>query len=359
MSLMTGHKLKLSNFGQSHSQGMGVVLDGLPAGETIDLERVQEFLRRRAPGQGPWATARKEEDRPEILSGLVDGKTCGAPLCAVIANSDARSADYEELRRKPRPGHADYTAWVRYQGYNDIRGGGQFSGRLTAPLSFAGAVALQILERRGIYIGAHIAAIAGISDRSYDPVKVSAEDLALAGSRPFPVLCEASGKRMMEAIDKARQQMDSVGGVVECAAIGLPAGLGEPMFDGVENRLAAAIFAIPAVKGVEFGEGFGAALLRGSQNNDPFLWEGEQVVTSTNHHGGILGGITSGMPVIFRVAFKPTPSIAQEQQTVDLYAGTEATLGVRGRHDPCIVPRAVPCVEAAAAVTLLDLLLEG
>lgn len=358
MASQFGERIKVSLFGQSHSKAIGVVIDGLPAGEAIDLAQVQRFMARRAPGGAPYATARKEADEPQILSGLVEGFTCGAPLCAMIENKDTRSKDYDQLRDLPRPSHADYTAFVKYGQFHDIRGGGHFSGRLTAPLCFAGALAMQMLARRGVSVGAHIAAIDGVWDDPFDPVGLTTQQLLAPGAKPFAVCNDERGGQMRQHIDQARLQQDSVGGIVECAALGVPAGLGEPMFDGLENRLAAALFGIPAVRGVEFGAGFAAAALRGSQHNDPFLpQEGGGLQTATNHHGGILGGISSGMPILLRCAFKPTPSISQPQRTVSLSRGEGAELVIEGRHDPCIVPRAVPCVEAAAALVLLDFML--
>ena len=358
MSSDFGNALRVSVFGQSHGRAVGVVVDGLPAGEEIDLEALQRFLDRRRPGDGPLSTARKETDIPEFLSGLEEGRTCGAPLCAVIRNADQRSRDYGELADKPRPGHADYTAWAKWGGRADMRGGGHFSGRLTAPLCVAGGIAKQILARRGVFVGAHLAAAAGVPDRPFPlyPTAALFEELA---ARPFPVLDEKAGERMRAAILAAKNDLDSVGGVVECAAVGLPAGLGDPMFGGVENRLAAALFGVPAVKGLEFGEGFRAAGLRGSENNDAFAVEDGTVRTKTNRAGGILGGITTGMPIVLRAAFKPTPSIGREQETVSLSRMESAELTIRGRHDPCVAHRAVPVVEAVTAAVLLDLLLEG
>ena len=329
MASTFGHNVKISIFGQSHSAAIGVVIDGLPAGIALDEEKLQKFLDRRAPGKSRYSTARKEADRPEFLSGLVDGVTCGAPLAAVIRNTNTRSADYDNIRDIPRPGHADYTAHVKYNGFEDVSGGGHFSGRLTAPLCVAGGIILQILEKKGITISASI--------------------LEIGGSRRDPF-----GK-----IEEARQAGDSVGGIIECIADGLPSGIGEPMFDGLENRIAQAVFAIPAVKGIEFGRGFEAARLRGSENNDPFYYDGVRVRTRTNNHGGILGGISSGMPVVLRVAIKPTPSIARSQESIRYSRKEDAVLEVRGRHDPCIVPRAVPCVEAACAIAIYDLMIEG
>lgn len=357
MSSEFGKKVRISIFGQSHSEAIGVVMDGLPVGEEIDLEKVQAFLERRAPGRNVYSTPRKETDTARVLSGLFEGKTCGAPLCAIIENTNTRSQDYDKLKDLPRPGHADYTAWVKYAGANDHRGGGHFSGRLTAPLCFAGAVCKQILERNGIHIAAHILSVHGVQDITFDAVGTDADTLRAVGEKGFPVLDDAAGEKMQAEIAAAKERGDSVGGVVECMVTGLPVGVGEPMFDGLESVLAAAVFAIPAVKGVEFGAGFGAAELFGSENNDDFIYDTDgRVKTKTNHHGGSLGGISSGMPLVFRAAFKPTPSIGMEQDTISISKRENDKLAVTGRHDPCIVPRAVPVVEAAAAAVILDLL---
>jgi len=353
-----GKILHVSVFGQSHGRAVGVLIDGLPAGEAVDLEELNAFLDRRKPGKSPLSTARKETDTPVFLSGLENGRTCGAPLCAMIENADQRSKDYSELLDKPRPGHADYTANVKWGGQADMRGGGHFSGRLTAPLCVAGGIARQILSRRGVFVGAHLAAVAGISDTPF-PLYPTPELFGTVAAKPFPVLDDRAGERMQEAILAAKNDLDSVGGVIECAAVGLPGGLGGPMFEGVENRLAAAVFGIPAVKGVEFGSGFAAAALRGSENNDPFIVENGTVRAETNHAGGILGGITTGMPIVLRAAFKPTPSIGRPQRTVSLSNMENAELTIRGRHDPCIAHRAVPVLEAVTAIVLLDMLLEG
>ena len=353
-----GNKLRVTVFGQSHAPSIGCVVEGLPAGFAPDMDRVRAFMARRAPGQNPWSTARREADSPEILSGLVDGRTCGAPVAMAIRNSDQHSRDYSGLKRTPRPSHADYTALVKYGGSYDIRGGGQFSGRLTAPLCFAGALALQLLEERGVVLAAHIGRIAGVSDTPPDFARLRREDLTALLEKRFPVFSDSAGAAMRQAIEEARMECDSVGGVIRCFAAGLPAGVGEPMFSGVENRLAAALFGIPAVRGVSFGAGFAAAGMRGSQHNDPFAMESGRVVTRTNHAGGELGGITTGMPLVVNAAIKPTASIAREQQTVDLETGTDASLVIHGRHDPCIVPRAVPVVEAVTALTILDMILE-
>lgn len=353
MSSMTGNKIKISVFGQSHSEGIGVVIDSLPAGKKIDLEKVYQFMERRAPGRSILSTQRKEADKPEIISGLVNGVTCGVPLCAVIRNTNTRSADYNNIADTPRPSHADFSGFMRYNGFNDVAGGGHFSGRLTAPLCFAGAVCMQVLEEMGIKIQAHILRIKDVSDESFNPVSVAEMNI---GKKPFPVINEKAGEKMRAEIDKARLDCNSVGGIIECAVTGLRAGLGNPMFDGVENMLAKNIFGIPAVKGIEFGNGFGAAGLFGSENNDDFCIENGEIKTVTNNSGGINGGITNGMPIIFRAAFKPTPSIYKEQNSVSIKDKTEKKLKIEGRHDPCIVPRAVPVVEAVTAFTILDLL---
>lgn len=354
MSSSFGERFRFTIFGQSHGAAIGVTIEGLPAGQTIDLDRLQSFLARRAPGNSPTATSRKEADEIKILSGLVNGRTCGAPLTAVIENTNSRSGDYSELRDCPRPGHADYTAQMKFGGFQDVAGGGHFSGRLTAPLCIAGGICLQLLEQRGVCVAAHIESIASVRDRRFDPVGVSREELQRLQSGGFPVLNVDVEKEMTQAILTAKQEGDSLGGVIECAAVGLPAGWGDPMFGGIENRIAQIVFGIPAIRGIEFGTGFAAAEMRGSEHNDAFVMDGENVRTGTNHHGGVLGGITSGMPLIFRAAVKPTPSIARAQRSVSLSAGEARTLEVRGRHDPCIVPRAVPVIEAAAACALYD-----
>ena len=352
-----GHTLRLTVFGQSHAPAIGAVIDGFPSGIEPDMDRIRAFMARRAPGQGPLSTARRETDEPRILSGLNErGRTCGAPIAAVIDNSDARSADYDALRAHPRPGHADYTAHLLWGNDHDIRGGGAFSGRLTAPLCFAGALCMQYLASLGVRIAAHISRLAGIDDI---PIDMARPTLPLYAPGAFPAADGARARDMENAILAAREKGDSVGGIIQCFCTGVPAGLGSPMFGGVENRLSEALFAIPAVKGAEFGAGFLSADMTGSQHNDAFRWEGGRVVSDTNHSGGILGGITTGMPLVFRVAVKPTPSIALPQRTVDLSTHENATLSVPGRHDPCIVPRAVPAVEAAAALVLTDLILEG
>ena len=353
MSSMYGDNLKLSVFGQSHAAAIGMTLDGIPAGLPVDMAALQVFLARRAPGQNGFSTTRKEADTPEFLCGISDGFTCGAPVTAIIRNTNTRSGDYDNLRDCPRPGHADYTAQIKYGGYHDTAGGGHFSGRLTAPICIAGGLCIQWLAERGIRVGAHIASIAGISDAPFDMINPQMD----AVGKEFPVLDPEAGRKMGNAILEAKSAGDSVGGVIECAVTGLPAGLGDPMFDGVENRIASIVFGIPAVKGLEFGLGFGLSAMRGSLSNDPFMISDGEVRTVTNNCGGILGGITNGMPLIFRAAIKPTPSIAMEQRSVSLSRKEEQALIVKGRHDPCIVPRAVPVIEAAAAIAVMDMIL--
>lgn len=336
---------------------MGAVIDGIPAGTVIDTEALTRFMARRAPGSSPLSTPRRESDLPEIVSGTADGVCCGAPLCIIIKNTDARSADYERIRSVPRPSHADYPAYVKYGGHNDIRGGGQFSGRLTAPFCAAGGIALQLLEKRGIRVFSHILSVGGIKDEPFDPVSPDTERLgALAGLR-LAVLDPAAGERMAAEIKAAHADGDSVGGIVECMVTGLPAGVGEPIYDSLESRIASLVFSIPAVKGVEFGSGFAGSALRGSRNNDPYRVLDGRIVTSSNNSGGICGGISTGMPVLFRAAFKPTPSISRPQDSVLLEEMKDETLEITGRHDPCIVPRALPAVEAAAAMAVLDLMI--
>ena len=354
MSSMFGSALRVTVFGQSHAPAIGMCMDGFPAGFAPDFDELNAFLSRRAPGNSPYATARAEADVPEFLCGFSGGKTCGAPIAAIIRNTDVHGKDYVNLNDIPRPSHADWTAYEKYGESADRSGGGHFSGRLTAPLCVAGGLCLQWLSTQGIRVGAHIQSIGAVSDASFDPIAPVFPAIA-----PLTVLDSAAGERMAEEIVNAKADGDSVGGTIECAVTGLPAGLGEPMFDGMESRLAQILFGIPAVKGVEFGSGFGCAAMRGSEHNDAFYYDEDGAVrTRTNHAGGILGGITTAMPLIFRAAVKPTPSIAKAQESIH-FSGGSAELTIHGRHDPCIVPRAVPVVEAAAAIAVLDALLEA
>ncbi len=346
--------MRYSIFGESHGPAVGVVLEGVPPGLELDLDAVRFDLSRRAPGKSPLSTARNEADQPQILSGVFEGRTTGAPLCAVIENTDTRSGDYARTKDLARPGHADYPAHVRYQGFNDYRGGGHFSGRLTAPLVFAGGVAKQILAQRGVYVGAHISTVYGVNDEPLEDW----ESLRACAAKDFPVLNDEKGAEMRDAILEAKNDQDSVGGAIECGVFGLPAGLGEPDFGrNAEGIFAQHLFAVPAVKGVSFGAGAAFALMRGSEANDPLYVDGDgSVKAEQNCAGGINGGITNGMPLVFEVTLRPTPSIARRQFTVDLAKGENAVLELTGRHDPCVVHRAVPAIEAAAALAACELL---
>ena len=352
-----GKRIKLDIYGGSHDEKIGMILSGIPAGEAIDIDALRAFMARRAPGNDPYSTSRKEPDEPVFLSGLDENNvTTGEDIEAVIYNTNQRSGDYSSLTDTPRPAHADYVARVKYGEEVDLRGGGHFSGRLTAPMCIAGGICLQMLARRDIYIGAHIYSVGTVYDRPFDAVNISKRDLDILHYWKFPVLEGSAGAKMKALIERVRTSGDSVGGIVECAIIGLPTGLGEHMFDSVEAAISGIVFGIPAVKGIEFGAGFAASEMLGSENNDPFCVVGGEIKTRTNNAGGILGGMTSGMPVIFRAAVKPTPSIAKEQDSVSLARMENVKITVGGRHDPCIVPRAVPVFEAAAALAIVDLM---
>lgn len=353
MSSFFGQHLRLSLFGQSHGEAIGITMDGFPAGMTIDMERLMADMQRRAPGQSSLTTPRKEADMPEILSGVLNGRTTGQPLCAIIRNTNTRSADYGTGVDLLRPSHGDYTGHVRYFGFEDWRGGGHFSGRLTAPLVFAGALCSQWLAQQGVGIVCHIQRLGSVEDASL--MDMPAVDGEALRRMQLPCLRPELAPAMEQEILRAAQAQDSVGGVIECMVTGLPAGLGAPFFDSVESVLSHLLFAVPAVKGVEFGEGFGFASLRGSQANDPFRMADGRIVTASNHSGGVQGGITNGMPVVFRCAVRATPSIGLTQDTVSLQTGQEAELRIHGRHDPCILPRAVPVIEAVAAIGMMEL----
>ncbi len=355
--IFRGRAITVSVFGQSHAEAVGAVVDGFPAGFRVDPEALAAFMSRRAPGRHSFATPRKETDAVHFLSGLTEETTCGAPLCLTLRNSDVRSQDYETLRDVPRPSHADWPALVRYGQAHDIRGGGMFSARLTAPLCAAGALALQWLKARGVAVFGHIAQIGSVRDELLDPVLADPGLQETILAHPLPVLREEVAQAMLAEIEQARAESDSVGGIVECCATGLPVGIGGPLFDGLESDLSAALFAIPAVKGVEFGSGFAAAGMRGSAHNDPYRLDHGRVWPETNRAGGLVGGMTTGMPLILRAALKPTPSIGREQRSVSLSRMEETTLVVHGRHDPCVVPRALPVAEAMVALVLMDRLL--
>lgn len=356
MSATFGKNLKVTIFGESHSSAIGLVLDGVPAGMQIDEASLTEAMKRRAPNSSAASTKRKEKDEIEFLSGYFQGKATGTPLAAMIRNQDTRSQDYEKTAQLLRPGHADYTGMVKYRGANDYRGGGHFSGRLTAPLVLAGSIARQLLQQQGILLGAHIASIAAVEDTAYG--EYTQDMLMNVETKPFFTIDDQAAKRMQEEIQKAHKEGDSIGGAIECVAYGVPAGLGEPFFDSLESRLAHMMFSVPAVKGVEFGRGFSFARMYGSEANDSPTVQDGKIAFATNHNGGINGGISNGMPVVFRVAVKPTPSIFKLQKTVNVKTMSEEELQIHGRHDSCIVPRAVEVIKSAAAFVLADLWLE-
>lgn len=356
MSGIWGNNLKVSIFGESHGNAIGINIDGLPSGIELDLDNIDKEMKRRAPGKNSISTSRNESDIPEILSGYFNGRTTGTPLCAIIRNSDTRSKDYGELKNLMRPGHADFTGNVRYSGFNDYRGGGHFSGRITAPLVFCGAICKQILLQKGIEIGAHIKKIKNIEDMSFDYVNISKQQLSNLQTLELPLLDLSKEEAMKNTIIDAKNQGDSVGGIIECAVVGINVGLGNPFFDSVESTLSHLLFSVPAVKGVEFGLGFELADMYGSQSNDEMYYEGNQVKSKTNNNGGIIGGITTGMPIIFKVAIKPTPSISRQQNTVNIKDKKDDILYIKGRHDPCIVQRAIPVIEAVTAIGIFDLM---
>lgn len=356
MSGIWGNKIKLSIFGESHGKAIGITIDGIEHGIRLDLDYIKREMSRRAPGKSEFSTTRKEGDSFEILSGYFNGITTGTPLCAVIYNSDQHSKDYESDRNLVRPSHGDYTGYIKYNGFNDYRGGGHFSGRITAPLVFAGSICKQLLESKGIIIGSHIKSIGEIEDYSFNELTINSEELKSLCNSDFPVLSKEAEIKMKEEILKAKADKDSIGGIIEAAIINLSPGIGSPFFDSVESSLSHLLFSIPAIKGVEFGMGFEITRHRGSRANDEFYMDGDTVKTYSNNNGGILGGITSGMPIIFRTAVKPTPSIGKIQNTVDIERGEDSKLEIKGRHDPCIVPRVIPVIESAAAIAILDLM---
>lgn len=358
MSGIWGRNLKVSIFGESHGTGIGITIDGLPSGFEIDLDKVNFEMGRRAPGKSPLSTARKEGDNVEILSGFFEGKTTGTPLCGIIRNKDNRSRDYGKLRDLMRPGHADYTGNVRYNGFNDYRGGGHFSGRITAPIVFAGAICKQILEKEGIKITSHVKSIGKVEDINFNPLEIEEEIMNNLLNMELPVLDKSVEEKMREEIINAKSEGDSVGGVIECAITGIKAGVGSPFFYSIESVIAHLLFSVPAVKGVEFGEGFNITKLRGSEANDSMYYDGDQVKTRTNNNGGVIGGISNGMPIIFRAGIKPTASIIKKQETINIKTKENEELVIEGRHDPCIVQRAIPVIECIAAIGILDLMKE-
>lgn len=357
MSSSFGKNIKISIFGESHGKAVGVTMDGIPAGESVDFNKLQSFLKRRAPKQNVYSTPRKEPDTLEFLSGFKNKITCGSPICIIVKNKNQKSEDYEKLSNIPRPGHVDYPASVKYKEFYDRNGSGHFSGRLTVPICIAGGICKQILERKNIYIGAHISSIKRICDDKFNPVSLSKNILQSLSCKEFPLIRDDVIDDMECEILKAKKAEDSVGGTIECAILGVPVGLGEPMFDGIENKISRAVFAIPAIKGIEFGAGFKVSEIYGSENNDEYFLDIKTIKTATNNSGGILGGLSNGMPIIFRVAVKPAPSIKKEQTSLNLKTMKSEKIKIEGRHDSCIVPRVVPCVEAVAATVILDLML--
>ena len=356
MSGMWGSKIKISIFGESHGNAIGINIDGLPSGLELNLEDIAYEMRRRAPGKSPLSTARSEEDIPEILSGYFNGKTTGTPLCAIIRNTNTRSKDYSLLKDVMRPGHADYSGNIRYNGFNDYRGGGHFSGRITAPLVFAGAICKQILKEKGIVVAAHVKSIKGIKDKSFLDSDLDLNYVESLKTFELPLIDKSIKENMRKEILEAKEDMDSVGGTIECGVFGINPGVGDPFFDSVESTLAHLLFSVPAVKGVEFGRGFELTNMRGSEANDEIYYDNGEIKTRTNNNGGILGGITNGMPIIFTTAIKPTSSIGKEQKTVNINTKENTILKVEGRHDPCIVQRAIPVIEAVTAIGILELL---
>jgi chorismate synthase len=356
MSGIWGNKIKLSIFGESHGAAIGITINGLQCGFKLDLDLIKMEMAKRAPGNSKLSTSRSEHDDFQILSGFFNGKTTGTPLCAMIFNSNQHSSDYEKSKNLLRPSHADYTGYFKYKGFNDYRGGGHFSGRLTAPLVFAGAICKQILKTKGILIGSHIKSIGERNDISFNSSHINAETLFKLNTSNFPVLTEKLEEEMKEEIILAKNDKDSIGGIIETVVINLPVGIGEPFFDSVESTLAHLIFSIPAVKGLEFGAGFEITKMRGSSANDEYYMDKNIIKTKCNNNGGINGGISNGMPIIFKTAIKPTPSIGKIQNTVDIDKKDNATIEITGRHDPCIVPRALPVIEAVTAITMVDLI---
>ncbi|MDE6189359.1 MAG: chorismate synthase [Clostridia bacterium] len=355
MGAVWGNKIKITIFGESHSEAIGIVVDGLPSGVNLDMEEVKREMARRAPNGGEFSTPRKEADEVEIVSGYFDGKTTGTPLCGIIKNTNTKSKDYSLLKEVFRPGHSDYGYYLKSGGNNDYRGGGHSSGRLTAPIVFCGAICKQLLREKGISIGSHISSIANIKDETF-PIDFDSEKLEKLTGEVFPLLDKSKFETMRSAILEAREQGDSVGGVIECMISGLEGGVGEPFFDSIESRLASLLFSVPAVKGVQFGKGYKLTEMKGSEANDAFEFVSGKVVTKTNNNGGILGGISTGMPIVFDVAIKPTASIFKEQDSINITTGENTKLKIQGRHDSCIVVRAVPVIEAVAAIAIYDFL---
>lgn len=359
MSGSWGRNIKLTIFGESHGPAVGMVLDGIMPGLKLDMDFIRSQMRRRAPGRDRLSTSRMEEDEVEFLSGIFDGYTTGTPIAMIIRNKNANPEDYYDTKKIFRPSHADHTGWVKYKGFNDSRGGGHFSGRLTAGIVCAGAIAMQILEKNGIFLASHIVGVGAVKLGKSEAADITIEDLEKLKAMEFPVLDHELAEKMQNEIIRAKQENDSVGGSVETVVIGVKSGLGDPFFDSVESVISSLLFSIPSVKGVEFGEGFDLASMRGSQASDELFYDSNDISYYSNNNGGILGGITNGMPIVFRVSVKPTPSIGQTQRTVDVESGKDTTIEIKGRHDSCIVRRIAPIIESATAIGLLDILAES
>ncbi|MDE7070450.1 MAG: chorismate synthase [Clostridia bacterium] len=355
MSTVWGSNIKIAIFGESHSEAIGVVIDNLPAGLTLDMAEIRREMARRAPNGGEYSTPRKEADEVEIVSGYFNDKTTGTPLCGIIRNTNTKSSDYDQLKEVVRPGHSDFGYYYKSGGNNDYRGGGHSSGRLTATLVFAGAICKQLLRKKDVYVGSHISSIGNIKDARFD-ARVEANMLEHLSRQVFPLVDTGKFTAMDYLIKEAREEGDSVGGTIECAVVGVPAGVGEPFFESVESKISSLLFSVPAVKGIEFGKGFELTKMKGSKANDSFRCLGNKVFTATNNNGGILGGLTTGMPVIFNVAIKPTASIFKEQDTINVVTGENVKLNLKGRHDSCIVVRALPVIEAVTAIAIYDLM---
>lgn len=359
MSYSFGKNFKVTLFGQSHSQDLGIIIDGISAGYKINKDLIRKNLDRRRPGKNKFSTARKEDDDFKIVSGEVDGITCGAPICAIIENKDQKSKDYDNLKDRPRPSHADYPAFVKFKGFNDIRGGGQFSGRMTAPIVIAGSIAEDLLLNRGIKIYSRIKSLGDEEDAKLELKDINEDKLSNLKNEDFPVFDHEVRKKMQEEILRAKEEVDSIGGIVETFILNMPAGIGEPFFDSLESVISHAVFSVPGIRGIEFGSGFEAAKMHGSLHNDEYYYENGKVKTKTNNHGGIIGGLSSGMPIIFRTAVKPTSSISKTQSTISLKDKKNVDLQIVGRHDPSIVPRALVAIEMITAIAILDLVMEG
>lgn len=349
-----GNKIKLSIFGESHGEGLGIVIDGIEPGIKVDIKNIEKEMERRAPGRNSLSTQRKEGDKPEILSGIFNGFTTGAPISMIIRNNDKRSKDYSKIKDLARPGHADFPGYIKYNGFNDYRGGGHFSGRITAPLVFAGALAKEILKEKGIFIGSHIKQVGKVKDASFDFLNLTKEDLKEILNKELPLIDTKKIEEVKEEINFYRMDGNSIGGIVECAILGLNPGIGNPFFDSLESTIAHLAFSVPSVKGIEFGAGFEFANMSGEEANDEYFIEKGEIKTYSNNNGGITGGISNGMPVIFRVVIKPTPSISKAQRSVNIKTMKEEIIKVTGRHDPCIVQRVLVVIEAIAALAILD-----